>query len=134
MTSIRKRLDELGSLQQAVMEVIWDRGEATVQEVREALADRRPAYTTVLSVLQKLERSRWVSHREKGRAYVYTAARSRQQEGSSALWTFIDGVFGDPMLALQHLIDADRLSDEELSELRRLIDARRKERSDGPNR
>ena len=116
------------------MEVIWERGEATVQEVREALADRRPAYTTVLSVLQKLERSKWVTHREKGRAYVYTALRSRQQEGSSALWTFIDGVFGDPMLALQHLIDGDRLSDEELSELRRLIDARRKERSDGPNR
>src|SRR5262245_35513952 len=134
MTTSRKRIDELGSLQQAVMDVIWDRGEATVQEVRDALGDRNPAYTTVLSVLQKLEKSGWVTHRAAGRAYVYSARRSRQQEGSSALWKFIDGVFGDPMLALQHLIEADRLSDRELAELRRLIDERRKERSDGSRR
>ena len=35
----RKRLDELGSLQQAVMDVIWDKGEATVEDVRTALHD-----------------------------------------------------------------------------------------------
>ncbi len=127
----RKRLDELGSLQQAVMEVIWKNGEATVQEVRNALkGGRLSAYTTVLSVLQKLERAGWVKHREQGRAYVYSPLRSREQEGASALWSFIDGVFrGDPMLMFEHLIQGNRLSENEVAELRRMLDARRGGRS-----
>jgi predicted transcriptional regulator len=130
----RKRLDELGSLQQAVMDVIWERGEATVEEVRGALRGRRrPAYTTVLSVLQKLEKAGWLKHRAEGRAYVYSAKRSRRQEGSSALWKFVDGVFrGDPTLLFEHLIEGDRLGDADLAALRKMIDAKRKERSHGP--
>ena len=128
----RKRLDELGTLQQAVMEAIWTGGEATVQAVRERLAsDPEPAYTTVLSVLQKLEKAGWVKHRVEGRAYVYTARRSREQEGSSALWTFVDGVFGgDPTVLFQHLINGERLEDPDLATLRRMIDEKRRERSD----
>jgi predicted transcriptional regulator len=129
----RKRLDELGTLQQAVMEVIWSKGEATVEEVRTALRGRRrPAYTTVLSVLQKLEKAGWLKHRNEGRAYVYSAKRSRRQEGSSALWKFIDGVFrGDPTSLFEHLIEGDRLDDNELEALRTMIDAKRKVRSHG---
>lgn len=128
---IRKRLDELGTLQQAVMDVVWDRGEATVQEVRGALRGRKqPAYTTVLSVLQKLEKAGWVGHRAEGRTYVYAPKRSREQEGSNALWKFVDGVFrGDPTLMFEHLIDGDRLGDKDLATLRKMIDTKRKERS-----
>ncbi len=127
-----KRLDELGSLQQAVMDVLWSKGEATVEEVRSALSGRRrPAYTTVLSVLQKLEKSSWVRHRSEGRAYLYTAARSREQAGASALWKFIDGVFrGDPMLLFERLIDGDRLDDGDLALLREMIERRRRRPQD----
>jgi predicted transcriptional regulator len=129
-----KQLDELGTLQQAVMEVLWSMGQATVEQVRQVLPGRRrPAYTTVLSVLQKLEKAGWVSHRAEGRAYVYAAARSRPQASSNALWKFVDGVFrGDPLLLFEHLIGDDRLDDESLSRLRAMIDQRRKEKaSDG---
>ncbi len=128
-----KRLDELGRLQQAVMEVVWQRGEATVEEVRTVLPGRKqPAYTTVLSVLQKLEKAGWVNHRAEGRAYVYSANRSRRQAGSSALWKFVDGVFrGDPLLLFEHLIEGERIDDAELAALRRMIDLRRQERTRG---
>ncbi len=132
----RQRLDELGSLQQAVMEVIWADREATVEQVRTALpGGKQHAYTTVLSVLQKLEKSGWVIHRSQGRAYVYSAARSREQAGSNALWKFVDGVFrGDPLLLFEHLIEGNRIDDENLAVLRKMIDERRKERSGGPRR
>ena len=125
-----RRLDELGSLQQAVMAVLWSRPEGTVEQVRSLLGGpRHPAYTTVLSVLQKLEKSGWVGHRSEGRAYVYSATRSREQAGASALWKFVDGVFrGDPLLMFEHLIDGDRLDDAELTALRKMIDDKRKER------
>jgi BlaI family penicillinase repressor len=126
----RQRLDELGSLQQAVMEVLWSLGEGTVEQVRQALPGRQPAYTTVLSVLQKLEKSGWVRHRSEGRAYVYSAARSREQAGSNALWKFVDGVFrGDPLLLFEHLLDGDRIDDTDLAALRRMIDEKRQERA-----
>lgn len=126
----RKHIDELGTLQQAVMEVLWDRGEGTVQAVRSALAgaQRAPAYTTVLSVLQKLEKAGWVEHRAEGRAYVYMPTRTRSEEGTSAVWKFVDGVFqGDPTLMFQHLIDDDRIDAGDLDALRRLIDERRRD-------
>jgi len=125
-----RRLDELGSLQQAVMEVLWSKGEATVEQVRAALGgEKQPAYTTVLSVLQKLEKADWVVHRAEGRAYIYSSARSREQAGSSALWKFVDGVFrGDPLLLFEHLIDGDRLDDGDLGALRRMIDEKRQDK------
>ena len=86
-----RRLDELGSLQQAVMESLWTQDEATVEQVRMWLPGE-PAYTTVLSVLQKLEKAGWVGHRPEGRTYVYAARRSREQEGASSVWSFVDGV------------------------------------------
>ena len=126
-----RRLDELGSLQQAVMEALWSLGGATVEQVR-ALLGGNPAYTTVLSVLQKLEKAGWVGHRTQGRAYVYSAARTREQAGASALWKFVDGVFrGDPLLLFEHLIDGDRLDDGDLTALRKMIDGKRKERRGG---
>jgi predicted transcriptional regulator len=128
----RKRLDELGSLQQAVMEVLWAKGGSTVQQVRDTLSgEKTPAYTTVLSVLQKLEKAGWVKHRAEGRSYVYTALQTRDVEGASSLRNFIDGVFkGDPTQLFQHLVDDDRLSDEDLAALRAMIERKRMERRD----
>ncbi len=128
----RKRLNELGSLQLAVMKVLWTKGEGTVQAVRDAVKSKKmPAYTTILSVLQKLEKAGWVRHRSEGRTYVYAAKRSRAEEDASALRSFIDGVFkGDPASLFQHLLDDERLSDDDLAALRTMIQTKRKERRD----
>jgi predicted transcriptional regulator len=108
--------------------VLWERGEQTVQQVRERLGGEL-AYTTVLSVMQKLERLKWVSHKEQGRAYVYRAARTRGQESSSSLRTFVERVFGgDRVAAFQHLLDDQALSDDDLADLGRLINQKRRER------
>ncbi len=51
-------LHELGELQREILELLWQRGEASVRELLEGLQrERAPAYTTVLSVLQKLEKA-----------------------------------------------------------------------------
>ncbi len=124
----RGSIDALGELQKHVMETVWEMGEATVSQVREKL-DRQPppAYTTVLSVMQKLEKAGWLKHRSEGRTYVYLPTRSRDEAGANTLRTFIDRVFrGDPLLMFQHLMDDEDLSAEELGELRKMIDRKRK--------
>ncbi len=122
-------IDDLGELQRAVMEHVWEHGESTVQQVREGLAARGPlAYTTVLATMQKLEARGWLTHRAQGRAYVYAPARSRRLAGGSSVRHFVERVFnGDRVALIQHLMDDRALSGSELAELQRLIDAKRKE-------
>jgi BlaI family penicillinase repressor len=127
----RPGLDDLGDLQKAVMEIVWQAGEATVNQVRDKLRRKRLAYTTVLSVMQKLDKAGWLTHREAGRAYVYRPAMSRDEAGRSSLRQFINRVCGgDPIATFQHLLDDQELSVGDLAELRKMIDKRRKELSD----
>ena len=129
----RKSLDDLGELQTAVMNVVWELGEATVVQVRDRLAaDKELAYTTVLSVMQKLEKTGWLKHRSDGRSYVYSPRKSRSDAGRSALRQFSERMFGgDPLVLFEHLLDDERLTADELAELRKMIERRRKEFRDG---
>ena len=128
----KRSLDDLGDLQSAVMNAVWDLGEATVVQVRDRLAaDKELAYTTVLSVLQKLEKAGWLKHRTDGRSYVYLPKRSRDDAGKSALRQFTERLFGgDPLVVFEHLLDDDRLTAAELAELRKMLERRRKELHD----
>ena len=124
-----KSFDDLGDLQKAVMEIVWEMGEATVHQARDRLGGRKkPAYTTILTIMQKLERGGWLKHRTQGRTYVYSPVHSRREAGSRSLRQFIQRVFrGDPAMMFQHLIEDEELSEEELAEFKRIIDERRKE-------
>lgn len=125
----RKELHELGDLQKEVMEALWSLSEGTVHELREALAGRDLAYTTVLSVLQKLAKQGWVEHRREGRTYVWRPAESRSAEATSSLGALVDRLFGgDPLVAFQHLLDDERVGRDELARLRAMVEAKRKER------
>lgn len=127
-----RSLDNLGELQAAVMDVVWELGEATVGQVRDHLAPTRElAYTTVLSVMQKLEKTGWLKHRTDGRSYVYKPRRSRGDAGRNALRGFTERMFGgDPLVLFEHLLDDERLTAAELAELRKMLERRRKELRD----
>jgi predicted transcriptional regulator len=123
----RRQLHELGSLQREVVEALWRLEEATVHDLLEALGTEH-AYTTVLSVLQKLEKAGWIGHRREGRTYVWHASRSREEEGKSSLGKIVDRVFGgNPRVAFEHLLEDDRLDADDLAALRRLVEEKRKE-------
>jgi predicted transcriptional regulator len=68
----------LGSLEREVMEVIWSGGEHTVRGVQERLP-RPVAYTTAMTTLDRLFKKGLVARTRAGRAFVYTAAQSREQ-------------------------------------------------------
>lgn len=129
----RGSIDRLGALQKAVMEAVWDLGEATVQQVRDRLnREPLPAYTTVLSVLQKLEKAGWLTHRAEGRTYIYLPVKSREEAGALTLQTFVHRVFrGDRLRMFQHLLEDESLSDEDLRAIRTMIDRRRKNQEKG---
>src|SRR5690606_16929294 len=105
-----------------VMEVLWERGSATVAEVREALADEM-AYTTVLTVLRRLEEKGYVSHEEEGRAHRYLPLVERREARESALERLTRRLFqGSPELLLTHLVSHRKLSEGELRRLREFVE------------
>jgi len=125
----RHSLDHLGELQRAAIEVVWELGEASVHDVRNRLDQKKTlAYTTVLTVLQKLERAGWLEHRNEGKSYVYIPVRSRDEADAGSVKRFLKGVFDDDALAMfHHLIRQSDLSEADLKELRRMIDEKRRE-------
>lgn len=124
------RIESLGPLQRAVMEVLWDDDEATVHNILARLSESKPlAYTSVLSCLQKLEKLGWVTHRAEERTYFYRPVKSRNEVGGRSLMHLLHGVFGgSPTQLFQQLLENDQLTAADLTELQRLIDKRRAEK------
>ena len=119
----RASLEKLGELQRAVMDIVWERGQASVHDVRDALnAQKELAYTTILTTLQKLEKAGWLTHRNAGRSYVYLPARSREQAGAGSVKRFLTQVFEGEADA-QH----DEIRPDDLREIRKMIEEKRKE-------
>lgn len=86
---------QLGCRQRRILELVWERGEADVESVRRALGDDgvELAYTTVLTVMQTLERRGWLRHRRSGRRYRYSAAIPRHRALRDAL-AFAERILG----------------------------------------
>lgn len=125
----RKPLDQLGELQRAVLEAVWELEGGTVQQVMDKLKpDRTPAYTTVLTTLQNLTKSGWIEPEKSGRAFTYYASRSKTQANAGSLSSFIRRAFdGNTKAMLQTLLDGEEFTEAELDELRELIEQKKRE-------
>lgn len=121
---------ELSELQLAVMDVLWERGEAAVSEVHEALRHGRGcALTTVATTLTRLEKRGVVSHRQDGRQYLYRPEIPREDVRRSMVGALTERLFrGDPALLLNHLLTEQEIDPDELRRLKSLLEARTRER------
>jgi predicted transcriptional regulator len=117
------KITQLGDLQLAIMQVLWDLGEATVTDVHQALlADRGLAPTTIATMLKKMEEKGVVAHRAEGRKFIYEPSVSRDHVRRSMVAEITERLFaGDPVALVTHLISRHEIRPEELSELERMI-------------
>ncbi len=122
----------LAELQLAIMHALWERGEATVSEVRDALApERLLAYTTVGTMLAKMEEKGHVAHRSDGRVNVYRPLIRQDQVNRSMVTDLADRLFnGDVTQMVCHLLDGSEVTPQSLAELKRLIRQKEKELKD----
>lgn len=112
----------LGELQLAIMQVLWERGEASAADVHAALAERGLAYTTIATMLVKLEQKGVVAHRAEGRRFIYQPLLTENRVQRSMVRELRDRLFGGDVTALvSHLLSTHRLSRDELSRLKDLI-------------
>lgn len=123
-SALDREAPELTDLQLAILGVLWEAGEATVNEVRGRLEERRPlARTTVATLLSRLEDKGVVEHQEEGREYVYRARLSEEEVLRSRVDVLAENLFGGDVPALvSRLLDVGDLRRSELDRVRRLIE------------
>ncbi|HKN60009.1 MAG TPA: BlaI/MecI/CopY family transcriptional regulator [Candidatus Acidoferrales bacterium] len=91
----RRAVLDLAPLELDCMNILWPVGEATVRDIRDRLAERRPrAYTTIMTIMDRLARKGIVERRKVGRAYLYRPNLSAEDARSQALVQVIDNFFG----------------------------------------
>jgi predicted transcriptional regulator len=92
---------DLAPLELDCMNALWPSGEATVRQIHESLRPTRPrAYTTIMTILDRLAQKGIVQRRKSGRAWVYRANVSADQARADAVSQVVDGFFGGSAGAL----------------------------------
>ena len=109
---------KLTRLEMQIMDALWEHGASSVREIQEAFPEKdRPAYTTVQTMVYRLETKRAVRRVKKiGNAHIFEAAVSRnaaQRRLIDELLSFFGGR-SQPLMA--HLIEAGKLTLEEVKE------------------
>jgi predicted transcriptional regulator len=125
----KSRTYRLGDLQLRIMKALWERTEASVADVLQALGPGADlAYTTVATMLRKMEGRGLVTHRSEGRRFLYRAAVSPDAVTRSMADDIVERLFeGSLADLLSHLLSTREVSPAELRELERLIAERKKQ-------
>jgi predicted transcriptional regulator len=113
----------------AILRALWERGPSTVRQVHEALAARDTGYTTILKLMQIMSDKGLVTRDESSRTHVYDARVSQEQTQRQLVNDLVDRAFGGSAAELVlRALSTGKTTNEELREIRRLIDEAREER------
>ena len=124
----KTNIHRLGDLQLRIMKVLWANGEITVAGMHDAVAGERSlAYTTVATMLRKMEERGLVRHRVEGRSFLYRAAIAEEAVSRSMADALLDRLFEGSMAEMvRHLLSTREVSRKELAALEKLIAERKK--------
>lgn len=124
----KQKVHRLGDLQLRIMKILWERGEASVADVLDALGPQASlAYTTVATMLRKMEGRDLVAHRISGRSFMYRPKVQAGEVSRSMANHLVDRLFEGSLLeAVNHLLNTREVSREELVKLERLITEKKK--------
>jgi predicted transcriptional regulator len=116
-------LAELSAAQLEIMNVIWRRGEATISDIWHELQEQRKiARATVQTMVFRLEEKGWLTHREIGQAFMFSATVDQQQTRKTLARNLCDRAFdGSVSGLLWALLDSRRVGTKELERIRELI-------------
>lgn len=109
-----------------ILTVLWSRGPSTVRQVQELLSQNKPrAYTSIMTLMSIMARKGYLRCRKAPGGYIYTAKRSAPETGRGMLRDLVQRVFsGSSMAAMLSLLDERELNQDELHQLRKMLDAK----------
>ncbi len=107
-----------------LMEVLWQKGPATVQQMLEDLSGKMPlAYNSVLTTIRILEKKGYVKHEKDGRAHVYAPLVERQEATRSEIRRLVTRFFGNSHeLLVLNILKDQSVDASELKRLRKMLE------------
>lgn len=119
-------------LELQVLGVLWEQGPLSVRDLLPLLPDgKERAYTTVLTVLQGMERKKLVTHRREGLTHIYRPLVTHEEVVQPVLKTMLNHLFsGNPAKVVQALMNATDISADDLKQIRKVINQAAKEAGD----
>ncbi len=119
----RRKSPTLTEVELELMEVLWEKGRATVSDIVGALPDERLAYSSVLTMMRILEQKGYVEHDKEGRAYIYRPLVDRRQAVQNVISYLLKRFFkGSPELLVVNLLEHEDVGRAEINRLRKLIE------------
>jgi len=121
----RKQSETLTEAELRVMNVLWSKGPATVQQVQDSLsADHDLAYNSVLTTIRILEKKGYLKHTKDGRAHIYRPVIAREDASRSEVRHLVSRFFGNSHNSLlMNLLQEKNLDAEEIKELRQILES-----------
>lgn len=125
----RTKSKSLTSVEQQIMEVLWEKKQASAREITECLSlQKQTAFTTVQTMCKVLVTKGYVDYHKEGRAFVYSPLITQEDARTSAVDQLLSQFFsGSPQVLAEHLLQADQLDVNELEELQEKINLKKEE-------
>lgn len=128
MPTIKKNMKPTES-ELEILQVLWDRGQASVRDVHEELLKTKEAgYTTTLKLMQIMHEKGLVKRDDSIKTHIYQAAVSKEKTQKHLLGKMIDTLFGgSPTQLVMQALGNHKASDSELEEIQKLLDNLKKQ-------
>jgi len=121
----RKKSSTLTEAELRIMDVLWEKGRASVKDVTEALAtgEQPLAYNTVLTMLRILHQKKYANYLKEGRAFIYEPLVGKEQARQNVVSYLLNRFFDNsPSLLVQNLLDSEAVDASELEQLKQRIE------------
>jgi BlaI family penicillinase repressor len=117
------RLPKLSKLELQIMEVLWNSGPTAIRDIQESFgAKNRPAYTTVQTMVYRLEAKKALRRAKKiGNAHIFEAVISRDTAQRRLVDEFLSMFGGRMQPVMAHLIEAGNLSPKDVADAEKLL-------------
>ncbi|WP_457618047.1 BlaI/MecI/CopY family transcriptional regulator [Lutibacter sp.] len=120
---------QLTKVEEQLMQVLWDLKEASVNEIIERLANPKPAYNTVSTIIRILETKNFVSHKPKGRGYIYFPLIQKNDYSNQSLHKLVDSYFGGSFKNMvSFFVDKNDVDFKELDIIMKVINDKKTEK------
>jgi predicted transcriptional regulator len=121
---VKRKKKDLGELELAVLNAVFDRPGSSVREIAALMAEERGlARTTILTVMQRLHGKGFLRRRKVGAVYRYTATSEQRQVVSDLIGQFVSKTLGgSPVPFLAYLAESKDLTEDQIAQLREIVD------------
>ncbi len=115
-------MKELTKAEEEVMQILWKKEKAFVNDILREYKETKPAYSTISTIIRILEKKGFVSHRAYGKTYEYFPLIKKEDYRKNFLNSFLNRYFGNsPRSLVSHLVEEHKIDLKDLEEILALI-------------